>query len=147
MKKLPLFLVALTALIITDIFAVADGALKHQTHVQINESFHLFQCDTVGNSHVLIYIQRAYSKEGNPIGWTLMQSAGPWGNSIDLLKSDSKDGGVQFGKEFQESLDLATKLTFVLSGDLPPSFWKGNHIVIKDDPVIKGAFANFSESK
>lgn len=136
MKKLSLFFVALSALIITSVSAIAE-TLKHQTHVQINEHFHLFQCEVVGDTHVLIYIQRAFSSEGEPIGWALMQSAGPWGNSVELLKSTVNGDDVEFGKELQASLDLSTKLAFMLNGDLPASFWKGNHIVIKDDPVIK----------
>lgn len=136
MKKLTLITVALLALIVTSVSAVADS-LKHHTHVQINEDFHLFQCEATGDTHVLIYIQRAFSADGKPIGWALMQSAGPWGNSIDILKSPDTAGDVVFGKEFQESLDLATKLAFLLKGDLPASFWRGKHIVIKDDPVIK----------
>ena len=136
MKKLSLFFIALSALIITSVSALAE-TLKHQTHIQINEDFHLFQCETVGDTHVLIYIQRAFSADGKPIGWALMQTAGPWGNSVEILKSATSGGKVQFGNEFQASLDLSTKLAFLLNGELPTSFWQGNHIVIKDDPVIK----------
>lgn len=140
MKKLSLLTIALFALIATSIASIA-GTLKHQAHVQINENFHLFQCETVGDTHVLIYIQRAFSEEGKPIGWALMQTAGPWGNSVDILKTPSLEDDIEFGEAFQESLDLATKLAFLLNGDLPPNFWKGKHIIIKDDPVIKGSTA------
>ena len=115
---------------------LADGApFKQKYHVQINPDFHLFQYDIIGNTHVLIYVQKAYNADGDPIGWAVQQVAGPWGNSVEYIK-DQDNINKAYMVEFKEALNISMQLEFLLAGILESSYWTGEHIIITGDPVL-----------
>ena len=119
------------------ITAQAAEPLTQKYHVQINQNFHLFQYETIGSTHVLIYIQRAYNSDGEYIGWITQQVAGPWGNSVNYLK-DKDDIDKAFMEELKVAMRISTELEFVLAGVFEPAYWTANHVLIAGDPLHEG---------
>lgn len=112
-------------------------ALDHGTAVQIKSGFWLFQMKPRNDFHILIYIQEALDKDGERIGWATTQFAGEFGNSVELLPKYVNGEEFPHKLEFAETLALSNILEFMLDGKIKPSFWKGDFILIADEPDLE----------
>lgn len=118
-------------------------ALVPKYHVQVNPDYHLFQFAPVGDTTVLIYMQRAYDSKGNKLGFAVHQIAGPWGNNIESIVK--RDGfNEAYRAEFEEAVNWSIRCKFLLEGRFDPSVWTGtvNAFVIHGDPVLQSGDAD-----